>query len=160
MATVGGLFAGPANPPASMPKAALDAVDISTDGLEGDRNLYRHAKKAGDPDMAVLLLTREELDTLAGKGWSFDPGDMGENILLEGIALADLAQPDRTLAIGEVRLQISRICDPCSTMHECPGVGEGNITRLMAESLGLRGWYARVLSPGTVRIGDAVSLDG
>ena len=159
MAEVGGIFAGPANPPASMPKAAHDAIEVGLDGLSGDRNLYRYRKTAGDFDMAVLLLTREELDTLEAKGWSFNPGDIGENLLLEGVALADIAQLERIIEVGErLVLQISRICDPCKTMVECPGVSKANIRDLMRDSLGLRGWYARVITPGTVKRGDEVRL--
>lgn len=159
MGRVGGIFTGPANPPASMPKAAVDSVSISHRGLAGDRNLYRDAKKQGEADMAILLYTRAELDALNAKGWRFQPGDIGENILLEGITLAELAVPDRIFHLGEVQVQVSRICDPCSTMHECPGVGKKGIKQLMKESLGLRGWYARVLVEGVLNIGDEVSFD-
>lgn len=157
-----GLFAGPAlfNPAGcSMPKRGLTQVEISLQGLEGDVNRYRDAKRGGDLDMAVVLLCTADLAHLQSCGHDLRPGDIGENILLSGIALESL-RPDVKLNLGAVQLQISRTCDPCESLATLPQIGKQGLKRLLKDSLTHRGWYARVLLQGNVRLGDeAIIID-
>ncbi|RZD52981.1 MAG: hypothetical protein CXT67_04560 [Methanobacteriota archaeon] len=91
-------------------------------------------------------------------GFSFQPGDLGENILLKGIDYNELI-PEKIIKIGsEVVLQVSKICDPCATLSQLPSIGKTRIKELLRESMGLRGWYARVIQEGDITIGDKVML--
>ncbi|HIG19529.1 MAG: hypothetical protein CXT71_01175 [Methanobacteriota archaeon] len=158
---VEGIFSGPMEGlPAgfSLPKQSVNFAKLTKIGIPGDSNLYRFKKKKGDPDMAILLLTTAELDELNALGFSLQPGDLGENILLKDIDFNHL-KPDMILNVGsEVILQVSRICEPCRTLSQLPAIGKKNIKELLRRSRGLRGWYARVLQEGNIETGVNVSL--
>ena len=156
-----GLFSGPMEGIAdgfSLPKQSVSSAVVNSSGIDGDSNKFRYNKKKGDPDMAILLLTIAELEELKLRGFSIQPGDFGENILLKDIHFSDL-MPDVILNIGsEVVLQVSRICDPCSKLSQLPKIGKTHIKQLLRESNGLRGWYARILQGGTIAPGEKVIL--
>src|SRR5690348_8220179 len=95
------------------PKPAVDEARVTETGLEGDYNHYRQTKKAGTNDHAVLLLSTETLHALAAEGWPVAPGDLGENVTVEGFAYDALAPGDRVALGDEVVLEISEACDPC-----------------------------------------------
>jgi MOSC domain-containing protein YiiM len=156
-----GIFCGPMEgiPDGfSLPKQSIKSVTLTKEGIIGDSNKFRYNKKKGDPDMAVLLLTIAELEELNIRGFSIQPGDFGENILLDGIHFTDI-MPDMRLSVGdEVILQVSRICDPCSKLSQIPAIGKTHIKQLLQESNGLRGWYARVIQGGNIGVGEIVTL--
>ena len=158
MGSVAGLFAGPAidNPEGhSMPKRAIQAAKITEEGMEGDVNHYRYTKRGGDTDMALVLLTTNDLAHLKACGHALGPGDIGENLLLSDIDPHSLG-PNVELDIGMVRVQITRICDPCESLGKLPQIGKEGLPSLLKDSIGYRGWYARVILPGKVTIGDEV----
>ena len=160
MGAVVGLFAGPALGNIeghSMPKQAIEVAEITEEGMEGDVNRYRYAKRGGDTDMALVLLTTNDLAHLKACGHDLGPGDIGENILLFEINPHSLG-PDVELDIGKVRVQITRICDPCESLGKLPQIGKEGLPSLLKDSIGYRGWYARVILPGKVAIGDEVSV--
>jgi MOSC domain-containing protein YiiM len=68
-----------------LPKEYVKESYITFQGLEGDFNRYRHEKRKGEPDMAVLLLPLETLSELNREGWPIMPGHLGENITTYGI---------------------------------------------------------------------------
>ena len=68
------------------------------------------------------------------------------NLVIEGLNLAALRKS--SIRIGAVTLQIEGPCPPCSRMEEILGPGGYSAVR------GHGGWYASVLSPGTITLGD------
>ncbi len=138
-----------------LPKPAHPAIDVVPAGVVGDFNRYRAELLAGDPDSALLLMTTDNLDTLRSEGWPIRPGDFGENIAIAGIPY-DALQPSTTWRIGEVVAQVSRACTPCTFLYLLPYVGETKGPEFLKRTLGHRGWYARVLRSGRIRVGDAV----
>lgn len=141
-----------------LPKASVPSVEILRTGLEGDFNNYRQAELHGDPDSAVLLMTQETVEALRAEGWPVTPGDLGENLLVKGIRYDELA-PSRTLRVGEgVTLATTRACTPCDRLFTLPYVGPERGPAFLKAMLDRRGWYARVVHPGSVRVGDAISL--
>lgn len=74
------------------------------------------------------------------------------NLLVEGLQLPQ--QPGRIVRIGDLRLEITMETDPCSRMDEQQ---DGLKAALAPDWRG--GVCCRVLSGGTIRIGDAVSID-
>lgn len=125
----------------------VDAAEVSTDnGLAGDH--YR----GGSGKRQVTLIQAEHLSAVAkilGKE-AIDPGLTRRNIVVSGVNL--LAFKDRRLSIGEVVLEMTGLCHPCSRMEENLGPGGYNAMR------GHGGITARVIKGGTIRTGDAVAL--
>jgi MOSC domain-containing protein YiiM len=109
-------------------------------GLEGDR----HAK--ADSKRQVLLMEVETLEKLDLRG-----GDVKENITTRGIVLMNLPIGTQ-LRVGEALLEITGECYPCSRMEDLrPG--------LRQEIGGQRGMLARVARSGSLRVGDAITIE-
>ncbi len=121
-------------------KAVPSVQAIENQGLEGDR----HAR----PDSArqVLLIELETLEKL-----DLRAGDVKENITTRGIGLMQLPVGTR-LHIGGAVLELTGQCHPCSRMDE---IRAG----LLAELGGRRGVLARVAQTGTMRVGDAITIE-
>ncbi len=126
-------------------------VWIRRSGLEGDLNRYRTERLAGDPDSAVLLLTRDIIEGYAREGYAVRPGSLGENITLEDVAYEALALGQRWRLGPRAVVQLSRPCDPCSELRV---YGED----FTARTRGRRGFYARVLKEGPLSPGDTAYL--
>lgn len=119
-------------------------VRIGT-GLEGDR--YR-----GKPESKrqVTLIQQEDLAAIAsylGKD-SISPFDLRRNIVVSGINL--LALKDKTFRIGNVVLEYTGECHPCSRMEEALGNGGYNAMRQHG------GITAKVLEEGNIAVGDSL----
>jgi MOSC domain-containing protein YiiM len=112
---------------------------------------------SGDLDQALLLLTDEVLEQLRTEGWPVEPGDLGENVTLTGISEGCLG-PGARLRFGEVLVEITIPCDPCTELYVLPYVGPGRGPAFIRTLAGRRGWYARVLHVGTIEVGMVVDL--
>ncbi|GMR11803.1 MAG: MOSC domain-containing protein [Anaerolineae bacterium] len=118
-----------------MEVAAVTA--ISGKGLVGDASLGRRSRQ-------VLLV---DIEILNEEG--LDPGDVRENVTLEGLELSGLT-PQHELMIGEVLLELTGACEPCSKLDDLrPG--------LSSDIQGRRGVLARVVRGGELKLGDPVS---
>lgn len=99
----------------------------------------------GRSQRQVLLIEAETL-----QAFGIQPGDVRENVTVEGLPLSDLA-PSTRLAAGEAMLEVVGLCAPCSQVDALrPG--------LQVEMQNRRGILARVLRGGSMRIGDPVSV--
>lgn len=113
-------------------------------GLVGDR----YAGRSGTRQ--VTLMQAEHLSAIGaylGRN-AVLPARMRRNLVVAGLNL--LAARDRRLMVGDVLLEVTGLCHPCSRMEEELGPGGYNAVR------GHGGLTARVLGGGTVRVGDAV----
>jgi len=111
---------------------------ISGKGFEADTSF-------GRPTRQVLLI---DLETLTEFG--IRPGDVRENVTVEGIDLSGLS-PNDELTIGGALLTVTGHCEPCSKLDELrPG--------LSSDIEGKRGVFAQVVSTGEVRINDPIAL--
>ena len=137
-----------------LPKLPIPAARVDARGVEGDYNVYRAERKHGDPDMAVLLMALEELRALQAEGWPVMAGHIGENLTTDGVPYAAM-QPGTRWRAGEVELEVSKPCEPCTNLYQLPYVGEARGPAFLKAIVGRRGWYARVLREGEVRAGDA-----
>jgi len=143
-----------------LPKPSVPEARVTRAGLVGDFNRYRHEEKQDDPGMAVLVVPHETLEELGREGWPVRPGDLGENITTEGIAY-DWFAPGRRFRAGEVVFEVSKPCTPCDNLYLLPYVGPVRGPEFLKVMLDRRGWYARVLHEGRVRVGDPiVPVDG
>lgn len=135
-----------------IPKRAVDELVITAEGVEGDFNRWRTEKAAGDPDQAVLLLSEEVLAELNAEGWPVGPGDLGENLLLAGLP-ADALTPGARVRAGEVELEVSKRCDPCVVLYGLSYIGQERGPAFVRTLRGRRGWFARVVRAGMLRVG-------
>ncbi|MEP1610336.1 MAG: MOSC domain-containing protein [Roseobacter sp.] len=122
---------------------AVDTVHVAARGLDGDHG-------ASDK-RAVTLMQAEHLPVIAamlGAG-VITPDQLRRNLLVQGLNLNALK--GRSVRIGEVVLEITGICAPCSRMEETLGHGGYSAVR------GHGGWCARVIQPGSVEVGQAVT---
>ena len=118
------------------------AIAETERGLAGDR----HSRRRPGHRRQVLLVDQAELDLLGLPG-----GVLKENVLLEGIPLESLEAGQRLHLGPEVVLELTEPCVPCSKLERVrPG--------LISEAWGHRGQLARVVTGGTMRVGDPVRL--
>jgi len=108
-------------------------------GLEGDR----HAKK-GSPRQVLLA----DAEVIAAEG--LVPGDIRENLAIEGLPVDGLPAGTRLRVGDAVVLRVTGPCEPCGFLEKVrPG--------LRARLEGRRGTLATVETGGTIRAGDAVT---
>jgi MOSC domain-containing protein YiiM len=140
-----------------LPKPAAPRLEITTAGAVGDYNHYRTEQLPQDLDQAILLLTEEVLERLQADGWPVQPGDLGENVTLAGIPESALG-PGARLRLGDVILEVSLACDPCTELYVLPYVGPERGPAFLRTLAGRRGWYARVVREGSIEPGTPVEL--
>jgi MOSC domain-containing protein YiiM len=140
-----------------LPKHEVEQVAFTTDGLAGDYNHYRFTKTANDPNQAVLVLSEAVLTQLREEGWPVQPGDLGENVTLGGIPEERL-RPGVQLALGQVVIELTAACDPCTELYVLPYVGKERGPDFVRTMNGRRGWYAKVLTTGIVERGSPATL--
>jgi MOSC domain-containing protein YiiM len=138
-----------------VPKTAVPAVRVTTDGIEGDRQ--RDRERHGGPERAVCLYSLEAIQRLQAEGHSITPGSIGENVTVEGLDWSAV-EPGGHLLLGEqVLVQVTRYTSPCLNIRGSFTGGE--FARVSQKRH--PGWsrvYARVLVAGTIRRDDPVRL--
>lgn len=126
-------------------QSVTEAEAVCDLGLEGD-----HFHGQGGGSRQVTLIQGEHLDAVGEflRGTSADPSLARRNIVVRGINLFSLQ--DRRFRIGDVILEHTGPCHPCSRMEENFGLGGYSAMR------GHGGITARVVEGGTIRVGEAV----
>jgi MOSC domain-containing protein YiiM len=147
-----------------LPKRPVTALTVTTEGVQGDFNRWRTEEAGGDPDQAVLLIRDETLADLRAEGWPVQRGELGENLTIADVPTGAL-HPGVQVRVGEVVLEVSKACDPCTVLYALPYVGVDRGAAFLRALKGRRGWYARVIQGGTVNfdmplvVEDPVSLE-
>jgi MOSC domain-containing protein YiiM len=121
-------------------------VAVEGKGLEGDWHFHRG-------DRAVLLMDQGDLRDLELRA-----GDLREQITLDLDGLMYLP-PGTTLRMGDVTLQLTKVCAPCTHIGEHVGVED--VEEFRDRLQGRRGMLARVASVegrGRIRVGDRVEV--
>jgi MOSC domain-containing protein YiiM len=124
-----------------------EAVVEMNVGLSDD-----HHARSGKSERQLTLIQKEHLDTVAtllGRD-AVDPAEVRRNIVVSGMNLLSLKCA--RFQIGEVVLQGTGPCAPCSLMEENLGPGGYSAMR------GHGGITTIVVEPGTIRIGDEVKF--
>jgi MOSC domain-containing protein YiiM len=136
-------------PVAREPLIDVESVQvIPGHGLEGDHRM----KGRPGSKRQVTLIQREHLDVVARLlGWAdVEPNLLRRNLVVSGINV--LALKNQTFTIGDVVLESTGLCVPCSRMEANLGVGGYNAMR------GHGGITARIVSGGLLRTGDAIRV--
>lgn len=131
-------------------KAPMETVQEVSVTLEGGLMGDHYSKNGGNRQ--VTLVQAEHIAAMASilQVKSIDPALLRRNIVVSGINL--LAFADRQFQIGDVILEMTGICHPCSRVEQNLVPGAYNAMR------GHGGITAKVIQGGTIRMGDAVKL--
>ena len=113
-------------------------------GLGGDRYASGSGKRG------VTLIQAEHLPVIAALSAhaAIEPALLRRNLVVSGLPL--VALKGRRFRIGEVLLEGTGECDPCSRMEAALGAGGFNAMRNHG------GLCARILEGGWIALGDAV----
>ena len=132
-------------PGTRLPTRPVDSVEAEAGkGLVGDR--YH-----GSRHRQVTVQSRTALDKAGEQlGYGFDSGATRRNITVEAGDIP--TTPGARLRIGEVELEVVRVAAPCRLMEEAVGPGATAALR------GRAGSACRVLTSGSIRVGDPVEL--
>lgn len=140
-----------------LPKVETARARVMMSGVEGDFNVYRHEKKKDTPDRALLVYSMDKLEVLNQEGWPIRPGDIGENLTIDGVRY-DAFQPGTEWKVGdELIIRITEACHPCKTLGALVYVGDARKREFIETMKGRRGWYAKVLHEGVVNVGDEIA---
>lgn len=131
-----------------IPKLPVEEARVEPHGLVGDAHRFH---LHGGENRAVCLLSEEVYADLREDGVDCSaPGTFGENVLVRGLDDAVLRPGDRVRLGSEVVVEIYDVRAPCKTLKSI----DARFPDLM---LGRSGWVCRVVTPGTLRPGMAVS---
>ena len=125
-------------------KEVNEATFITGQGMEGDRHLRSDGRRS---NRQVLIMDSETLS-------HFDllPGQVRENVTVEGLDFSSISAGDKVSLGGDVILEITGDCEPCARMDELrPG--------LRNEIDGKRGLLAFVEKGGVVSVGAEVGVN-
>jgi MOSC domain-containing protein YiiM len=135
-------------PPQSVPRATA----VPGAGLEGDR----YALKLGTfykpaPDHELTLIEAEAIEALR-RDYQVElaAGDARRNIVTRNVPLNHLVGME--FAIGDVRIRGVRLCEPCDHLQKVTGK---SLIKGLLHRGGLR---AQILTEGTIRVGDVISI--
>ncbi len=132
-------------PARDVPMHAVDLAEATAGkGLSGDRY------GSGSGKRGITLIQAEHLPVIAALSGHAEitPMTLRRNVVVSGIPL--IALKGRRFRIGDVLLEGTDPCDPCSRMEAALGAGGYNAMR------GMGGLCARILEGGSLRLGDAV----
>lgn len=119
-------------------------------GLDGDRYMLAN----GSGKRGMTLIQAEHLPVIAALAGhaAVAPGLLRRNVVVSGIPV--IALKGHRFRVGEVLLEGTDGCDPCSRMEAALGPGGYNAMRAHG------GLCARILEGGTLRVGDTVTWVG
>ena len=113
-------------------------------GLEGDSHVHRSRR-------AVTVVDRSTHDAVGVR-----PGDLREQITVEGLPSLGSLGAGTLLHIGAITLRVNGPCDPCEHIGEMNGADP---KEFRARLEGRRGLVCNVVgADGPVRVGDAISV--
>ncbi len=123
---------------------ADSAVFTAGHGIEGDAH-------AGNWHRQVSMLSYEDIEEFNRMGGGVADGDFGENLVVSGLELSELA-PGSRLVSGTVVLEVTQRGKECHNDCEI----KKRVGRCIMPENGI---FARVLHGGTVRKGDKISIE-
>ncbi|MEQ1698960.1 MAG: MOSC domain-containing protein [Ilumatobacteraceae bacterium] len=137
-----------------LPKTPVPLVEVGWKGVVGDRQATR--VHHGRPWQALCLWSTEVIADLQAQGHPIAAGLAGENITVTGLEWADVRAGVR-LQVGSVLCEISAYALPC--YQNKAWFLDGEFEVMHHERGPVSRVYATVLQPGTITVGDTVTLE-
>lgn len=130
-----------------MPQAVESAVGVSGKGLKGDRNFGD-----GDPESCdITLIEAEAFESQRSEhGLDLRPEAARRQVLVRGVDLGDFI--GRRFRVGELECEGEDRCEPCNHLAKLVD------SQVVLKGLLHTGLRARIVSGGTIRVGDQVML--
>lgn len=147
------IFLRPAREEPCISVASTNA--IAGKGLAGDRTANTTSRSLMGSGRQVTLIQAEHLNVISALlGREVQPALLRRNLVVSGLNLIATkslfkAQPLH-VCIGDVVLEITGACEPCSKMERILGHGGYNVMR------GHGGMTARIIRGGQIQCGDTV----
>lgn len=113
-------------------------------GIEGDL-------KGGTGERQLNVMCAEVLDQLRGEGFKTGPGEMGEQIVIDGIP-PDALTPGTRLRLGGAVVEVILPRTGCARFEAIQGHPKASVR-------GRLGVLVKVVCGGEVRIGDGVAAE-
>tara|TARA_Y100001970_G_scaffold137609_1_gene169320 strand:- start:427 stop:870 length:444 start_codon:yes stop_codon:yes gene_type:complete len=121
---------------------------IANKGIVNDR----YFKENNDKNNQITLIESENVDYYNKiSGTNFIPTDFRRNVITKGISLNKLV--GKEILIGEVRLKIHDLCEPCRYLQEL--LGEKNLVKKLLNRGGLR---CELLTNGNINVNDPIKI--
>jgi MOSC domain-containing protein YiiM len=132
------------------------AIDVGLDGLAGDEQADRTVHGGVDKAVYAYPLSSYALWRASHPAHTglWQPGGVGENLTLDGLDEEAVCIGD-IMRVGGAVLQVSQPRQPCFKF--ALRFGDKLLPKAMIAN-GRSGWYYRVVTPGRLAAGDAVSL--
>ncbi len=141
---------------------------IAGEGVDGDAHrgvtVKHRSRVAQNPDQPNLrqvhLVHAELLAELNAQGFAVASGELGENILTEGIALLDLSTGTRLRFPSGAMIMLTGLRNPCHQLNEhSPGLMNALLDHAPDGTLIRKGGVMGVIERGgIVRMGDAIMV--
>ena len=137
-------------------------------GIVGDahagatvRHRSRVAVDASQPNLRqVHLIAGEWLGELAAAGFAVAPGDLGENVLTQGLDLLSLPCGSVLRLAGDAAIEVTGLRNPCAQIERFrAGLLAHAVTRRGDAIVRKAGIMAIVRRSGVVRPGDRISVE-
>jgi MOSC domain-containing protein YiiM len=113
-------------------------------GIEGDR-------KGGNPKRNLNILSFETLEMLREDGFGTRPGQMGEQIVIQGLDVGKLVAGDRFQIGDHACVEVVSHRTGCQRFEYIQG-------RTRQQAAGRMGIMAKVVASGMIAVGDPVKL--
>lgn len=127
-------------------------VQVAGINLDGDAQVDRRVH--GGPDKAVYAYAYEDYLWWASQRPGLEPGTFGENLTTLGLDLVECRIGDRW-HVGDTVLEVAQPRSPCFKL----GIRVGDDSfPAQFEAARRPGLYLRIVSPGTVEAGAAISV--
>lgn len=154
-------------------KISVQEVSVTPEGAESDYNHYRTTALKSTPDRAISILTADAMEWLKGQSPAYAAardGDLGENLFVGGLAYDSFQVGQRYKVGTSVVLEVTEPVVPCANLCKLSYINSPDkspkervqackdFIELLERKDGLRGWYAKVVVAGHVRVGDTMKL--
>lgn len=134
-------------------KAPIDgSVEVGPLGIATDEHVY---EDHGGPDMALLAYSIDHYPHWRSVGLDLPPvGAFGENLTVTGLVETEVHLGD-VFAVGSAVVQVCQPRTPCYKLAARYGRRDLSV---LVQDTGYTGYLLRVVTPGAVTAGDAMTL--